>query len=38
MQIPLQITFHGVDHSDAVETRIREKVAKVIKMEFIGFR
>jgi putative sigma-54 modulation protein len=29
MQIPLQITFHGVDHSDAVETRIREKVAKL---------
>ncbi len=29
MQIPLQITFHGIDHSDAVETRIREKVAKL---------
>ncbi|MBW7852121.1 MAG: ribosome-associated translation inhibitor RaiA [Rhodospirillales bacterium] len=29
MQIPLQITFHGVDHSEAVETRIREKVAKL---------
>ena len=29
MQIPLQITFHGIDHSDAVEERIREKVAKL---------
>jgi ribosomal subunit interface protein len=29
MQIPLQIVFHGIDHSDAVEDRIREKVAKL---------
>ena len=29
MQIPLQITFHGIDHSDAVEERIREKVGKL---------
>jgi len=29
MQIPLQITFHGIDHSDAVEERIREKTAKL---------
>jgi len=29
MMIPVQITFHGLDHSDAVETRIREKVAKL---------
>jgi ribosomal subunit interface protein len=29
MQIPLQITFHGIDHSDAAEERIREKVAKL---------
>ena len=29
MQIPLQITFHGVDHSDAIEERIREKAAKL---------
>ncbi|WP_142849006.1 HPF/RaiA family ribosome-associated protein [Telmatospirillum sp. J64-1] len=29
MQIPLQITFHGVDHSDAVEERIRSKVQKL---------
>ena len=29
MQIPLQITFHGIDHSDAVEERIRDKAAKL---------
>ncbi len=29
MKIPLQITFHGIDHSDAVETRIREKAGKL---------
>ncbi len=29
MQVPLQIAFHGVDTSAAVETRIREKVAKL---------
>lgn len=29
MQVPVQISFHGVDHSDAVEERIREKVAKL---------
>ncbi len=29
MQIPVQISFHGVDHSDAVEERVREKVAKL---------
>lgn len=29
MNIPLQISFHGIDHSDAVEDRIREKVAKL---------
>ncbi|MBI5164988.1 MAG: ribosome-associated translation inhibitor RaiA [Magnetospirillum sp.] len=29
MQIPLQITFHGIDHSDAVEERVREKVGKL---------
>lgn len=29
MQLPLQITFHGIDHSDAVEERVREKVAKL---------
>lgn len=31
MQIPLQITFRGIPHSDAVEARIREKVAKLDK-------
>ena len=29
MQIPAQITFHGLDKSDAVETRVREKIAKL---------
>ena len=29
MQIPVQITFHGIDKSDAAETRIREKVSKL---------
>ncbi len=29
MQNPLQIVFHGLDHSDAVEERVREKVAKL---------
>ncbi|CCQ75532.1 Ribosomal subunit interface protein (cold-shock protein) [Magnetospira sp. QH-2] len=29
MQIPLQITFRGLQHSDAVEEKIREKVAKL---------
>ena len=29
MQTPVQIAFHGLDKSDAVEDRIREKVAKL---------
>ena len=29
MQVPVQISFHGLDKSDAVETRIREKVSKL---------
>ncbi len=29
MQIPIKIAFHGVDKSDAVEERIREKVDKL---------
>jgi ribosomal subunit interface protein len=29
MQVPLEITFRGIPHSDAVETRIREKTAKL---------
>jgi len=29
MQIPLQITFHGIPHSDAVEAKIREKAGKL---------
>lgn len=29
MQIPIQIAFHGVDKSDAVEDKIRERVDKL---------
>src|SRR5271154_3141010 len=29
MQVPLKVAFHGLDKSDAVETRIREKVNKL---------
>lgn len=29
MQVPLEITFRGIPHSDAVETRIREKATKL---------
>lgn len=29
MQVPVQISFHGLEHSDAVEERVREKVAKL---------
>ena len=29
MQQPLQITFRDIDHSDAIESRIREKIAKL---------
>jgi|JI10StandDraft_1071094.scaffolds.fasta_scaffold477052_2 ribosomal subunit interface protein len=29
MQVPVHIAFHGLDSSEAVETRIREKVAKL---------
>ena len=29
MQTPVQISFHGLDTSEAVESRIREKVAKL---------
>ncbi len=31
MQLPLQITFRGIPHSDAVEAKIREKVSKLDK-------
>ena len=31
MQIPLQITFRNMEHSDAVEAKIREKSAKLEK-------
>ncbi len=29
MQSPLKLTLHGVDHSEALETRIRSKVEKL---------
>ncbi len=29
MQVPIQISFHGLDRSEAAETRIRAKVAKL---------
>lgn len=29
MQIPLQVTFHGIDRSEALEERIRMKVGKL---------
>ncbi len=29
MQVPLQITFHDIDPSDAIEARIRERAAKL---------
>lgn len=29
MQLPLQISFHDVDHSDAAEERIRERATKL---------
>ncbi len=29
--LPVKITFHGVDHSEAVETRIRERAARLAK-------
>lgn len=31
-QIPLQISFLGLDHSDSVEERIRSKVAKLVQI------
>ena len=32
MLVPLQIAFHGVDHSDAAEANIRAAVAKLEKI------
>jgi ribosome-associated translation inhibitor RaiA len=29
MQLPLQITLHGIDHSDALDEAIRSKTAKL---------
>jgi putative sigma-54 modulation protein len=33
MQLPLQITFHGIDHSDAVEQYVRDRVAKLDRLD-----
>ncbi|MGB0748516.1 MAG: ribosome hibernation-promoting factor, HPF/YfiA family [Magnetospiraceae bacterium] len=32
MQVPLQVTFHNVDHSSSLEDRIREKFQKLEKL------
>lgn len=32
MDVPLRIAFHGIDHSDAVETSIRTAVDKLEKL------
>ena len=32
MRVPLQIAFHGIDHSDAVEESIRASAAKLEKL------
>lgn len=29
MQVPLQITYRGIHHSDALDARIRDKAAKL---------
>ena len=29
MEVPLQIAFEGIQHSDAIEARIKEEVAKL---------
>lgn len=40
MQYPVQVTFHGIEHSDSVESRILEKVAKLEQFyaDIIGAR
>ena len=32
MQTPIQVVFHGMDHSDAIETRITEEMEKLEKI------
>jgi ribosome-associated translation inhibitor RaiA len=32
MHLPLQIQFHGIDHSDAIEARVRQKAAKLDRL------
>lgn len=36
MQIPLQISFHGIAHSDALYEAIREKASCRVVLELIG--
>jgi ribosome-associated translation inhibitor RaiA len=31
MTLPLQISFHGLEHSDAIEQRIRERAEKLAR-------
>ena len=33
MRIPLQVVFHGMDHSDAVQARITEEVNKLERLD-----
>lgn len=33
MQTPLRITFHGLEHSEAIEARIRAKAAELERFE-----
>lgn len=33
MQHPLQITFHGMEHSDAIERRVRDKAAELERFD-----
>jgi ribosomal subunit interface protein len=32
MQKPVQVVFHGIDHSDAVEAHVRDEVAKLERL------
>lgn len=29
MQVPIELSFHGCDHSDALESEIRDRVSKI---------
>ena len=32
MNLPVEITFHNIDHSDAIEARVREKIERLAKL------